>query len=141
MGGKKKAKEPKRNGRPPIEIDADQLRKAALLRLTIEEAAVLFGTVPRTLKRKLAENPELKRAWDEGGQQFKISLKRLQWRHAQMPNSAGVAMTTHLSKHVLGEHDRSLVLNATVAEIDEAIRELEQRSGSSEESTGDEGES
>jgi hypothetical protein len=140
MAGKKKAKEPARIGRPPVVIDADNLRKLSALRCTVEEAATFFKTVKRTLLRRLKEDPALAEAWEHGKNEGRIALRRLQWRHAQMPNSGGVQMTIHLSKHELGEHDRQLNLNMTVEDIDDAIRELEQRAGSSEEPSSDEGE-
>src|SRR5258708_559297 len=118
MAAKKKAKEPKRIGRPPVKIDADNLRKLAALRCTVEEAATFFKTVKRTLLRRLKEDPELAEAWGNGKNEGRIALRRLQWRHAQAPGSAGVQMTIHLSKHELGEHDRQLNLNMTVDDID-----------------------
>jgi hypothetical protein len=121
-------------------IDADNLRKLSALRCTVEEAATFFKTVKRTLLRRLKDDPVLAEAWENGKNEGRIALRRLQWRHAQMPNSGGVQMTIHLSKHELGEHDRQLNLNMTVEDIDDAIRELEQRAGSSEEPSSDEGE-
>jgi hypothetical protein len=140
MAPKKKPQEKPRIGRPPVTIDADNLRKLSALRCTVEEAATFFKTVKRTLLRRLKDDPELKAAWENGKNEGRIALKRLQWRHAQLPNSAGVQMTIHLSKHELGEHDRQLNLNMTVDDLDEAIRELEHRSGETEEPAGDEGE-
>lgn len=127
MASKKKAREPKKTGRPPVKIDADNLRKLAALRCTVEEAASFFKTVKRTLLRRLKQDPELTEAWTNGRNEMRIALKRLQWRHAQMPNGAGVEMTKHLSKHELGEHDRQLNIDLVVDDIDEAIRDLEQR--------------
>jgi hypothetical protein len=109
MAGKKQAKEPKRIGRPPVKIDADNLRKLSALRCSVEEAATFFRTVKRTLLRRLKEDPELKEAWENGKNEGRIALRRLQWRHAQTPGSAGVQMTIHLSKHELGETEKSLV--------------------------------
>lgn len=140
MAAKKKAKEPAKMGRPPVKIDADNLRKLSALRCTVEEAATFFKTVKRTLLRRLSQDTELAAAWADGKNEGRIALRRRMWQLAQLPNSAGVQMAIHLAKHELGEHDRSLVLNATVSEIDEAIRELEQRGGASEEPAGDEGE-
>lgn len=109
MAPKKKTAEPTRIGRPPVKIDADNLRKVAALRCTVEEAATFFKTVKRTLLRRLKEDTELAEAWANGKNEGRIALRRLQWRHAQTPGSAGVQMTIHLSKHELGETDKSLL--------------------------------
>ena len=139
MAPKNKPQEKPRIGRPPVKIDAENLRKLSALRCTVEEAATFFKTVKRTLLRRLKNDEELAAAWADGRNEGRIALKRLQWRHAQMPNSAGVQMTIHLSKHELGEHDRQLNLNMTVDDIDQAIRDLEQRAGETEEAPADEG--
>jgi hypothetical protein len=52
-------------------------------------------------------------------------LRQLQWKHAKRTDSSGVAMTIHMSKHRLGEHDKSLHLNLTVQDVDEIIARLE----------------
>ena len=140
MARKKEPREKAKIGRPPVEIDPKILKQLAFLRCSIEDAATAFSTTKRTLLRRLKEDEALAEAWEKGRSEFRIGLKRLQWRHAQMANSAGVQMAIHLSKHELGEHDRQLNINMTVEEIDEAIRELEQRAGSPEDDPGDEGE-
>ena len=53
------------------------------------------------------------------------ALRQLQWKHAKRPDSSGVAMTIHMSKHRLGEHDKALHLNLTVQDIDDLIAKLE----------------
>jgi len=35
-------------------------------------------------------------------------------------------MTLHMSKHLLGQHDKALHLSLTVADVDEMIAKLEQ---------------
>jgi hypothetical protein len=54
-----------------------------------------------------------------------IALRQLQWKHAKRPDASGVAMTIHMSKHRLGEHDKFLHLNLTVEQVDEMIAKLE----------------
>jgi hypothetical protein len=48
-----------------------------------------------------------------------------QWKHAKRPDSSGVAMTIHMSKHLLGQNDKALHLNLTVEQVDEIIARLE----------------
>ena len=95
-----------RGGRPPKTIDAEQLRKMRALQMTEEEIAAVFNVSTRTLARRIKVEP-WKGAWELGRSEGHASLRRLQWQHAQMPNSAGVAMTIHLSKHWLGETDKA----------------------------------
>jgi hypothetical protein len=98
--------EKKKPGRPAVNIGADELRKLAALQHTYEELAFFFNCSKRTIIRKM-QNPELLEAYELGKAGGRASLRRLQWRHAQMPNAAGVQMTIHLSKHWLGETDKS----------------------------------
>lgn len=99
--------QPKR-GRPEARIDTRQLEKLAMLACTVEEAAAFLGVSKRTLLRRL-EEPDCKGAWEVGRNKGNVSLRRLQLKHAQGTGSAAVAMTIHLSKHRLGENDKSLL--------------------------------
>jgi hypothetical protein len=66
-------------------------------------------------------------AWEKGQAVGAVALRQLQWKHAKRPDASGVAMTIHLSKHRLGEHDKFLHLNLTVEDIDEMIARLDQK--------------
>ncbi len=89
-------------GKKAAEIDLVKLERLAALPCTIEEAGVVFGCTKRTMLRYL-EKQEYRDAWDRGQNTFRLSLRRLQWRHAQGSGSAAVQMTIHLSKFWLGE--------------------------------------
>jgi hypothetical protein len=117
MARKKKAplllEEPAKPGRPRIEIDVTILKALASIGATEDEiCAGLIATGTqldlRTLKRRLQE-PKYREVWQQGKSEFHLSLRRLQFRHAKMPNSAGVTMTIHMSKHQLGETEKSLL--------------------------------
>ena len=95
-------------GRPKIKVDHRLLRKLAEFQATEVEAAAFFEMSPRTMIRRLKE-PALRDVWEQGKANGRVSLRRLQWRHAKLPNSAGVQMTIHLSKHYLGQTDRSAI--------------------------------
>src|SRR5487761_1631007 len=97
-------KEAARIGRPPVEIDVVQLAKLGALHATVEQAAGWFGVSKRTMIEKL-KNDDLREAFERGKQKGKLSLKQLQWRHANGTGSSAVNMTIHLSKHWLGETD------------------------------------
>lgn len=98
---------PPNRGKEPVVINAPTLKKVAALGCTIEEAAEFFECSEKTLDRKLKSDPELRQAWKEGQARIKMSLRRLQWRHANGEGSAAVHMTIHLSKHLLGQTDKA----------------------------------
>jgi hypothetical protein len=89
-----------------IEIDAGQLHKLAAMHCTIEEVASFFRCSVATIKRTITK-PVYREAWDWGRQQGKMSLRRLQWQHANRPDNSGVHMAIHLSKHWLGQAEKS----------------------------------
>jgi hypothetical protein len=100
-------------GRPRIEIDKDILKALSAVMCSNEEICAGLRSAGceldlRTLKRRLQE-PLYREIWQAGRNERKIGLRRLQWRHAQMPNSAGVNMTQHISKHWLGETEAAAV--------------------------------
>lgn len=96
----------KKRGRPPVVIDLAMLERIALLQPTYAELAHVFKTTERTIKKRMKDE-QFRRAFELGKAGGTLNLKRLQWRHAQMANSAGVQMTIHLSKHWLGETDKA----------------------------------
>ena len=86
----------------------------------------MLGIGHRTFKRRLQE-PVFYQAWEKGQAVGAVGLRQLQWKHAKRSDSSGVAMTIHMSKHVLGQNDKALHLNLTVANVDEMIASLEQK--------------
>ena len=64
-------------------------------------------------------------AWEKGQVAGAVALRQLQWKHAKRPDSSGVAMTIHMSKHRLGENDKALYLSMTLQDVDELIARLE----------------
>ena len=94
-------------GKPPAEIHIEQLIKLAALNVTVEEAASYFKCCKRTMLRYL-EKPDFAAAWESGKASGRMSLRRLQWQHANGKGSSAVQMTIHLSKHWLGETDKFL---------------------------------
>ena len=100
-----KKKEPKRTGRPPVEIDLDQLKKLAMMHATQEEVAAFFDCTRRTIIKRLKE-PEYLFAYENGKLLGNLNLRRISMRHANGHGSSAVNMTIHLRKHQLGETDR-----------------------------------
>lgn len=98
--------EPARHGGNPERgrsIDPHELYKLARMGCTKAEAAQFFGLTENSLSARVHRDFELRIAWDRGSAQSKISLRRLQMRHAHESGDAGVRMTIHMSKHQLGE--------------------------------------
>jgi hypothetical protein len=112
-------------GRPRKKTDERQVYELAKLGCTQYEAASVLGIDHRTFKRRLQE-PVFYEAWEKGQAVGAVALRQLQWKHAKRLDASGVAMTIHMSKHRLGEHDKALHLNLTVQDVDELIARLEQ---------------
>lgn len=91
-----------------IPIDARQLYEIARMGATQVEAAQFFGISQTGLEGRLKGDEDLRRAWDLGSAQAKLSLRRLQIAHACEPGAPGVAMTVHLSKYWLNERDEAV---------------------------------
>lgn len=101
--------------RPKVDFKEDVLENLASIRCTYEEVALYHKCSVKTVKRALAnprdenETNPLREAWERGKTACAISLRRTQFSHAQLPNSAGVHMAIHLGKHYLGQTDKNLV--------------------------------
>jgi hypothetical protein len=98
---------PHTGGKPAIPVTAEELERLGRLNCTLAEAASFFKCSKRTVQRYL-EQPELKEAWAQGRRFGRLSLRRIQWRHANGTGASAVQMTIHLSKHWLGETDKVL---------------------------------
>lgn len=102
MATKRTGKPP---GRPRIEI-TDEMRaiakRASSLHCTDEEIAALIGISRDTLVRRKKEDPSFAELLENGKQQGKASLRRLQWKSAE---SGNVAAQIWLGKNILGQRD------------------------------------
>lgn len=103
-----KQKEAKKIGRPLIKLDPIDLEKLGALHATFDELAAFYGCTKRTITNRL-KDPDLLLAFENGKGKGKLNLRRLQMRHAQGTGSGAVNMTIHLSKHLLGQTDKSLL--------------------------------
>ena len=88
-------------GRPPIEIDLEQLKQLCALQCTDEEIASVLGISTDTLGRRKAD-PEFLAVMMEGKATGKMSLRRIQWNLAK----TNPAMAIFLGKNYLGQRDK-----------------------------------
>ena len=65
-------------GRPRIELNPEELRRLAVLHCTQQEAASFFGVSLSHIEKRLHDEAEMKRAWDEGRALGAVSLRRQQ---------------------------------------------------------------
>jgi hypothetical protein len=84
-------------------IDLDVARRAASLGCTSDEIATLLGVCRRTFFNHLKEDEGLQEAIDEGRDQGRITLRRLQWEQAKAGNPT---MLIWLGKQLLGQRDK-----------------------------------
>lgn len=83
-------------------IRLHDVRNVALLQATQAEAASYFKITPTAFRKLLEENPKVRRAWEEGQQNGRLSLRRKQLRLA----STNAAMAIHLGKHYLEQEEK-----------------------------------
>jgi hypothetical protein len=113
-------------GRPPKDIDADQVRKLAKLGCTQGEIADFLGAARSVISERFQSEFQL------GSAESIISLRRAQWRSAMKGSDR---MLIHLGKVYLGQTDRIDVTSkggmARVVLVERADnpRDLEQQNG------------
>ena len=92
-------------GRPKIPIDYDVVEKLSAMMCTEEEIATFFGCHIRTLQR----DKEFCRVYKKGQENGKMSLRRMQWKHAEKNPS----MAMILGKVNLGQRENKNVEDTT----------------------------
>lgn len=88
--------QPTTAGRPPADVDAEDVEKLAVLMCTMEEIAAHFNVSVDTLERNFAD--VIKRGRERG----KESLRRMQWKSAMDGN---VTMQIWLGKQILKQKE------------------------------------
>lgn len=110
-------------GRPPLDIDAEQVLKLAQLGCKNNEIADYFGCSPDTIEKRFAA--ELVK----GRSEVRMSLRRWQLEAAKRGQ---IAMLIWLGKQMLGQQDRTILELAKVPDdvfLEEAQRRLKDGSG------------
>lgn len=105
-------------GRPKKEIDYTTVEKLANIQCTQEEIASFLGISSRTLLR----DEKFKELFAKGRENGKMSLRRIQWKHAE--KSASMAM--FLGKQYLGQRDNVEVSNTDeLNKVKELLEKIE----------------
>lgn len=86
-------------GRKKVKIDYDTVKNLAKICCTQEEIASVMGCSVKTLQRRRQFN----KAYQDGLNEARASLRRLQWRKALEGN---VPMQIFLGKNILGQRDK-----------------------------------
>lgn len=100
-------------GGRPFELVPDdktlrQVNGIARIQCTLREAAAVLGVHVDTFRRFLGRHEEAKRAWEDGFEQGKVSLRRAQFKNAL---SGGTQMQIWLGKQTLDQRDKTDSLN------------------------------
>lgn len=104
-------------GRPKKEIDYGAVEKLANIQCTQEEIASFLGVSSRTLQR----DEKFMELFNEGREKGKMSLRRIQWKHAEKSAS----MAIFLGKQYLGQRDNIEVNNSNeLTKLDELLKEI-----------------
>ena len=86
-------------GRPPLDIDAEQVKKLAAINCTMIEIASVVGCSVDTLENRFSD------VIKEGRAQGRSSLRRHMWEAVQKGN---ITMMIWLSKNILGYGERTI---------------------------------
>lgn len=106
-------------GRPKKEIDYVTVEKLANIQCTQEEIASFLGISSRTLLR----DEKFKELFARGRENGKMSLRRIQWKHAEKSAS----MAIWLGKQYLGQRDNIEVSNSEeINKVKDLLSKIEQ---------------
>ena len=96
---KKRSNNP--NGKPPTNLDLEELEKLCGLQCTMEEMGAWFGLNARTMKVK-ASQPKYREVMQRGYAKGRISVRRNQMKLLEEGNAT---MGVWLGKQLLGQRD------------------------------------
>jgi hypothetical protein len=97
-------------GRPPVEIDLEQVELCGRFRATYETMAGLFGVSERLIKRRMTDKEsEFCHHYKKGLSSMKMSLAEAQIKNAIDNNNA--TLQVWLGKQHLGQTDKQEIDN------------------------------
>lgn len=95
-----------------VPITPTSLRRLGMWLSTFAEAAAFLGVSVEVLSGRLKKYPKLRRAWDDGHEVGKGTLRRRQLQVAFSDTPQAATMLVHLGKTILGQHERREVTGA-----------------------------
>jgi hypothetical protein len=117
----------KPSGRPPAEIDKEQLKQLCAIQCTQAEIAAVFGVSRRTIEN-YAANPEYSAIFEQGRELGKMTVRRQQFK---LLDAGSVTMAIWLGKQLLGQKDEVNVKTdpntTTYAELLTVIDRIDRR--------------
>jgi hypothetical protein len=84
------------------EATLERVTALAKMQCILDEAASVLNVCPKTFDNYLRHYKKAREAWNNGREEGKIELRRLQWRSAEH----SVAMQIWLGKQYLGQRDK-----------------------------------
>lgn len=103
-------------GRPEIEINYKTVEECGAQFRTHLGAAAILDISLSTFKRRMADDPLFKEAWERGLGRAHNRLRDLQWSAASQRGerklAAAVTAQIHIGKHLLGETDKTTIEHA-----------------------------
>jgi hypothetical protein len=103
------ATEPKRRGRPELDLNLQKFEALCQIHATDEEMAAHLGCSPKTIQRRRNKDPEFAAIFEKGRADGKISLRRSQYKEALKGNTS---MLIWLGKQLLGQRDNIEITGA-----------------------------
>tara|TARA_R110001606_G_C15316121_1_gene644165 strand:- start:989 stop:1339 length:351 start_codon:yes stop_codon:yes gene_type:complete len=83
-------------GKPPIELDTNQIARLASIQCSVREIASVMGVCKDVIYNNFMD------AVNEGREKGKVSLRRRQW---EVADEGDTRMLIHLGKHWLDQRD------------------------------------
>jgi hypothetical protein len=80
----------------------ERIKLLAKIQCILDEAAAVLKVCPKTFDNYLRFNKKAREAWENGREEGKIELRRLQWRSAER----SVVMQIWLGKQYLSQTDK-----------------------------------
>ena len=94
--------------RDKIEFNSEELEGLCRLCCTQDELAAYFNVSAETIRNRLNDDPEFKRAYDKGRATGKISLRRKQ---IELADGGNASMAIWLGKQLLNQTDKQEIDN------------------------------
>ncbi len=92
--------EPKKPGRPLLDINPGLVELYAERQYSYEEIAAKFGCSRETIRERFSAVVQ------EGRKRGQAEIKEMLWQSARMSSS----VLLHMAKHYLGQHDRQITM-------------------------------